>query len=254
MITSNDKKPDKRIRILQISFIVVFFIYAGRLFAMQIIYGESYRLRAENITKRTSIIPAERGEIYTRDFKTPVVYNTDSFAVRIAPAEIKRSEIPAVLDRLSTLLKISREQIEKKLPPNYYNLYQPIEIASNIPYSTITTLATRIETLPGVSWQSKPVRNYSETGSLSHVIGYVGDITRDELIILYNQDYHQGDLIGKAGIEKQYDDILRGKAGAETRVVDVRGKLDTERDIQRESPESGKNLVLTIDKDIQTLV
>jgi penicillin-binding protein 2 len=253
MITNNDKKPDKRIRILQIIFITIFFIYAGRLFAMQIIYGESYRLRAENITKRTAVIPAERGEIYTRDFKAPVVYNTDSFAVRISPAEIKRSEIPAVIGRLSTLLKISREQIEKKLPANYQNLYQPIEIASNIPFNTIATLATRIETLPGVSWQSKPVRNYSDTGSLSHVIGYVGDITRDELVILYNQNYHQGDLIGKAGVEKQYDDVLRGKAGAETRVVDVHGKLDAERDIQRERAESGKNLVLTIDNDIQTL-
>ncbi|MDR2864910.1 MAG: penicillin-binding protein 2 [Spirochaetaceae bacterium] len=250
---NGDKKPKKRIKILQIIFITIFFIYAGRLFAMQIIRGDIYRERADDITRRRSVIPAERGEIYTRDFTTPLVYNINSFAVRISPAEIKRDEIPLVLERLAHLLNIPLEQIERKLPPQYHNLYQPLEIASNIPYNTIALLAERVDRLPGVSWQSKPVRDYHETGSLAHVIGYVGDITRDELTTLYNKKYQQGDLIGKAGIEKQYDEILRGKDGAETSVVDVQGKLDEEKDVFRKSPESGKNLVLTIDKNIQIL-
>jgi penicillin-binding protein 2 len=253
MDTNNEKKQDSRVVILQIIFIALFFIYAGRLFAMQIINGDHYRVRADEITKRTSTIPAARGEVYTRDFTTPIVYNTDSFAVRISPAEIKRSDIPIVLSRLADLLAIPREQIERKLPPQYQNLYQPLELASNIPYKTIALLAERADTLPGVSWQSKPMRNYSETGSLSHVVGYVGDITRDELTTLYNKNYQQGNVIGKAGIEKQYDEILRGRDGAETRVVDVQGKLDMERGIDRQSPENGKNLVLTIDKNIQKL-
>ncbi|MDR3302000.1 MAG: penicillin-binding protein 2 [Spirochaetaceae bacterium] len=251
--SNNEKKQDHRVVILQIIFIALFVLYTGRLFAMQIINGDHYRVRADEITKRTSVIPAARGEIYTSDFTTPIVYNTDSFAVRISPAEIKRSDIPIVLSRLADLLQIPLEQIERKLPPQYQNLYQPLEIASNIPYKTIALLAERADTLPGVSWQSKPVRNYSDTGSLSHVIGYVGDITRDELTTLYNKSYQQGNVIGKAGIEKQYDEMLRGKDGAETQVVDVQGKLDMERGVQRQSPENGKNLVLTIDKDIQQL-
>ncbi|MDR3325251.1 MAG: penicillin-binding protein 2, partial [Spirochaetaceae bacterium] len=249
----SDKKRVRRVVVLQIVFIAVFCVYTGRLFAMQIVSGARYRLRADEITKRTAVIPASRGEIYTRDFSSPAVYNTDSFAVRISPAEISRNDIPLVISRLADLLGIPREQIERKLPAQYQNLYQPLEIASNIPYKTIAVLAERADTLPGVSWQSKPVRNYSEAGSLSHVIGYVGDITRDELTTLYNKNYQQGDVIGKAGIEKQYDEILRGRDGAETRVVDVQGKLDAERGILRISPESGKNAVLTIDKDIQTL-
>jgi penicillin-binding protein 2 len=96
------------------------------------------------------------------------------------------------------------------------------------------------------------VRNYQESGSLSHIIGYVGNITRDELTMLYNKGYQQGDLIGKNGIERQYDELLRGKDGQTTRTVDVRGR-NVAGDNTRVSPEMGKNLVLTIDRKIQTL-
>jgi penicillin-binding protein 2 len=88
-------------------------------------------------------------------------------------------------------------------------------------------------------------------GSLSHLIGYLGEITQDELTMMYNRGYKRGDMIGKAGIERQYDELLRGREGMETRTVDVR-----ERRISgggREEPLMGKNLVLTIDRKIQTL-
>ncbi|MDR2802724.1 MAG: penicillin-binding protein 2 [Treponema sp.] len=246
-------KPQKRIAIVQVLFIVIFVLYTGRLFAMQILNGDLYRLRADDISKRTVTLPPQRGEIFDRDYEQPVVFNTDSFAVGIAPAEVKREEIPELLSRLSNILHISREQIDKKLPPEYYHLYQPVEIASNMPYSTIAVLAENRDTLPGVSWQSKPVRNYRDTGSLSHIIGYVGDITRDELTVLYNRGYKQGDIIGKAGIERQYDELLRGKEGREIRTVDVRGRPANNRETVREAPEMGKNLVLTIDGGIQAL-
>jgi penicillin-binding protein 2 len=98
------------------------------------------------------------------------------------------------------------------------------------------------------------MRNYVDSGSLSHILGYVGDITRDELTMLYNRGYQQGDMIGKAGIERQYDDVLRGKKGQETRTVDVRGRRITgDPNNTRDPPEMGKNLVLTIDRSIQTL-
>jgi penicillin-binding protein 2 len=96
------------------------------------------------------------------------------------------------------------------------------------------------------------VRNYVDLGSLSHIVGYVGNITRDELTQLYNQGYQQGDVIGKTGIERQYDDLLKGKDGSETRTVDVRGRgVSGQR--ERTPPQMGKNLVLTIDRRIQTL-
>jgi penicillin-binding protein 2 len=250
---NDGEKPQKRIVIAQLLFIAIFALYAGQLFAMQILKGDLYRSRADDISRRTIILPAQRGEIFARDYGHPVVFNTDSFVVLIAPAEVRRDEIPALLGRLAKITGIPREMLDKKLPPEYYHLYRPIEVASNIPYNTIAVLAENLDTLPGVSWQSKPVRNYRDTGSLSHVVGYVGDITKDELTVLYNRGYKQGDIIGKAGIEKRYDELLRGREGREIRTVDVRGRLTSNREVIREAPEMGKNLVLTIDGGIQTL-
>ncbi|MDR2257743.1 MAG: penicillin-binding protein 2 [Treponema sp.] len=250
----DDGKSESRIRFLRALFILVFLIYGIRLFSMQILSGELYRSRAQDIARRTTVIPPQRGEIYDRNFNQPLALNTDSFAVNITPAEVPRGEMPELIRRAAQISGIPEEQIEKKIPAQYYYLYQPVEVAVNVPYATIAALAENVDTLPGVSWQSKPIRNYVESGSISHIIGYVGDITRDELTMLYNQGYHQGDVIGKAGIERQYDELLRGREGWETRIVDVRGRrIAGEGTNIREPPVMGKNLVLTIDRDIQIL-
>ncbi|AEF85876.1 penicillin-binding protein 2 [Treponema primitia ZAS-2] len=248
-----DEKPERRIKILQVLFILIFIAYTSRLFGMQILSGELYRSRAQDIARRTAVIPAQRGEIYDRNFNQPMVLNADSFAVSIIPAEVPQGEIPALIGRVAEIAKIPRQQIEERIPTQYYYLYQPIEIASNVPFSTIAALAENLDSLPGVSWQSKPMRNYVDIGSLSHIIGYVGNITKDELTMLYNRGYQNGDVIGKAGIERQYDEILRGKEGWETRTVDVRGRRVGDTNNLREPPSMGKNLILTIDSSIQTL-
>ncbi len=249
-----DDKPDLRIKILQGIFILIIAIYVIKLFSMQIISGELYRSQAQNISRRTMVLPAQRGEIYDRNFNQPMVLNTDSFAINITPGEITRSEIPAVISRLSQLLSIPQTQIEQKVPPQNYHLYQQIEVASNVSFETVAMLAERIDSFPGVSWQSKPMRNFVDTGSLSHIVGYVGDITKDELTMLYNKGYQQGDIIGKTGIERQYDEILRGQEGREIRTVDVRGRrIAGGSNVTREPPVMGNNLVLTIDRSIQLL-
>ncbi|MDR2501111.1 MAG: penicillin-binding protein 2 [Treponema sp.] len=249
-----EERPAWRIRTLQIVFIAIFAVYAARLFGMQVMSGELYRSQARNISRRTTIIPAQRGELYDRGFSRPLVYNRESFAVRITPAEIPREDMASLIDRAARIINVSREQIERKIPPEAYNQYQPVEVAANVPFNIIASLAENIDSLPGVSWQSKPVRNYGDIGSLSHPIGYVGDITREELTVLLNKGYQPGDMIGKLGIEKQYDELLRGKEGWEIRTVDVRGRrISGDANYVREAPVMGKNLVLTIDRTIQTL-
>ncbi|MDR0377801.1 MAG: penicillin-binding protein 2 [Spirochaetaceae bacterium] len=241
-----------RIRILRILVILIFIGYTARLFGMQIVSGELYAARAQDIARRTAVIPAQRGEIYDRNFNQPLVLNTDSFAVSITPAEVPQMEFADVIRRVALMLNVPWEQIERRIPSSYS--YQPVEVASNVSFPVIASLAENVDSLPGVSWQSKPIRNYPETGSLSHIIGYVGDITRDELTMLYNRGYQLGDVIGKAGIERQYDELLRGRKGLETRTVDVRGRrIAGDVNYVREPPEMGKNLVLTIDSAIQTL-
>jgi len=245
----------QRINIIRIFLIIVFCVYSVKLFSMQILSGDVYLTRAQDISRRTFTIPAQRGEIYDRNYNQAIAMNRDSFAVNITPAEVPRGSMEQIIEAVSGILNIDADEITSRIPRQYYQLYQPVEIASNVPFPSIAALAERKNTLPGVSWQSKQVRDYPQTGSLSHILGYVGDITRDELTTLYNMGYQQGDVIGKAGIEKQYDELLKGKEGRETRTVDVRGRhIAGREDTVRIPPEMGKNLVLTIDTKLQTLV
>ena len=80
---NQEERPLLRLRFLQIAFIAIFTVYALRLFSMQILSGELYRSRAERIARRTTVVPAQRGEIYDRNYNTPMVLNIDSFAVTV---------------------------------------------------------------------------------------------------------------------------------------------------------------------------
>ena len=246
-----------RINVFRILLIIIFCVYSARLFSMQILSGDIYRSRAQDISRRTYSIPTQRGEIYDRNYDKPLVVNKDTFAVSITPAEVPRGNMDEIINSISNILNIKVDDIKSRLPNQNQSLqsYQPLEIASNVPFSAIAAIAERKNTLPGISWNIKSVRNYENVGSLSHILGYVGDITSEELTSLYNQGYQQGDLIGKSGIEKQYDSLLRGKPGWETRTVDSRGRRITgDENVTRVPPDIGKNLVLTIDASLQTLV
>ncbi|MCL2175026.1 MAG: penicillin-binding protein 2 [Treponema sp.] len=249
----SDESNSNRVLVFRVLLFLIVLLYGLRLFTMQILSGDIYLTRAQDISRRTYIIPTQRGEIYDRNYISPLVINRDSFAVSITPAEVPRGRMDEVIASVSDILGIGQNDIRARLPSQYLQLYQPVEIASNVSYSSVSALAERKNILPGVSWNIKAIRNYDRVGSLSHILGYVGDITREELITLYNLGYQQGDVIGKLGVEKQYDELLRGKQGWETRTVDSRGRRITGRENTVVPPEMGKNLVLTIDARVQTL-
>lgn len=249
---NTEESLNSRLRLFSIFVFFILIAYTYKLFSMQIIHGDQFKQKSQNISKRTTLIPAQRGEIFDREANTPMVLNIDSFAVDIVPGEVPRQEFDTVINRLSSILKIPVSQIEKKLPVSVRRDFRSIQIKSNVDYSTIVQVAESIDSLPGVSWHSKPVRNYVDTRSFSHIIGYVGDITTDELTRFYNKGYTSNSIIGKAGIEKQYDEILRGTDGVEYRTVDAKGRY-IENTTVVTPPKMGNNLVLTIDKRIQKL-
>jgi len=244
---------ESRVRVLSALCFALFASYSAYLLYMQTIRGSEFRNKATKISQQSDIIPSQRGEIYDRGYSVPFVLNKDSFAIDLVPAELPARQRESVFARLTVILDMPIEDIHRKIPPAYYQLYQPIEILGSASYATVTALAERIDEFPGISWRSKPMRNYLETGSLSHVIGYVGDITKDELKLMYNQGYKSGDVIGKAGVEKQYDNNLRGRDGREYRTVDVKGKNIASEQGSVEPPIMGSNIVLTIDDSIQKL-
>lgn len=248
----SELSKNARLFFLAIFLILSFAMYFYRLFFLQVIQGNEYRNQSQRLSSQVSTIPAQRGEIFDRNANLPMVLNTESFAVEITPGEIPAGHYDTVATRLSAILGISKFDIDKKVPPSIRRSYSSVQIRSNVPFSIISNIAENKTDLPGVSWVSKPIRNYVETGSLSHVIGYVGDITKEEMNVMYNQGYTKNSIVGKTGIEKQYDALLQGKPGRESRTVDVRGRIISDTPIV-EPPQMGKNLVLTIDTSIQTL-
>ena len=257
-IDNNNNQETKRDKTL-IAYVLVLlsctviFIYLFKLFSMQVIEGSLYKIQSKNISSRQTTIVAQRGEIYDRNNDNAMVVNSDSFAVEITPGDIPTAEFDTVTAKLAYILGISKTDIDEHVPPEIRKNYTPITIKTNVPFSAIANIAENINDLPGVSWVSRPMRNYIETGSFSHILGYVGKITRDEMNQMYNQGgYNKNSIVGKIGIEKQYDSLLQGKDGYEERTVDVRGRVLSDTSISV-PPKMGNKLVLTIDSRLQTL-
>lgn len=242
-----------KVSILLVFLAILFLIYIYKLFTMQIVQGEHYRSQSQRISSQVTVISAQRGEIFDRNANLPMVINTDSFAVDVTPGEIPSGRYDTVMLKLAKYLGISKTEIDKKIPKSIRRSYTSVQVKTNVPFTIISNIAENKNDLPGVSWASKPIRNYLHTGSLSHIIGYVGDINQDEMTVLYNQGYNKNSIVGKTGIEKQYDSLLQGTLGREMSTVDVHGRVISDSPIV-EPPQMGKNLVLTIDSDTQKLV
>ncbi len=231
-------------------------IFIIKLFNLQIIKGALYESQAKRVSEHVVNVPAQRGLIYDRNGEL-LASNSELFSVSIIPAEIiDKKEIPQILSRVAKILNVPYAAIEYKVNPSLYSSRVPIELSKEATLDKITYFSTRIDDFPGLYWASKPKRNYLVTGSgrtINHVIGYIGDITTEELQILYNQGYTATDNIGKSGIEHYADRILRGKSGQRFVTVDAVGRRLGENEQAFITPTNGKNIELTIDMRIQRL-
>ena len=119
-------KQEKRIKLIKIFFPALIFIYAIRLFSMQILSGDQYESHVQNISSRTERLPPQRGEIYDRSYTTPLALNTNSFAVSIVPADVPKNILTDVINETAGILNIPVSEIEARIPPQNYYMYQPV--------------------------------------------------------------------------------------------------------------------------------
>ena len=245
----------KKIRLIVVGVLIgaVVLMYLIQLFIMQVVNTGKFTQDATAFSQRSIPIPAKRGEIFDRTQDQPLVLNVDSFQVNFNPAEVAVGSIPTVLAKLGVLLRMPFAELDRRVPSTLYSSFQVIELKKAVDYATVTRIAENLDDYPGVSWDSNPIRSYVNLGSLSHVVGYVGNITQDELQVLYNQGYGLRSVVGKSGIEKRFDLTLRGREGTKFRTVDVNGRNVGSASKDEIIPESGKDVVLTIDRRIQTL-
>lgn len=229
--------------IFYISSVLAVFILLARFFSIQIESGELYRQKSdENSIKIETKIPV-RGNIYDRNGLL-IADNRPAFSVYLIRSRTK----PKTIEFVSKLLKISKEDILKKLRKG--GPFQPVKIARNVDQIVLTTLQENILELPGVEWKIEPKRHYFYNEAFSHVLGTLGEI--DEKGLNNNKEYEPGDIVGKKGIEKSLDKELRGKKGYEFVKVDALGRVVEKIDQQENSlPYPGKDLYLSIDARLQ---
>ncbi len=234
--------------------VTVFFLgYLGHLFSLQVIEGQFYASQAVSLTRRGATLVAPRGEIFDRHVDEPIAANQTSFTIQLNPAQVPSDQHAELFSELAELLDIPAAHIHDRVPPSSYRVHQQVNILSRAPMATVTHLAERIQEFPGVSWETTPVRTYPESEFMAHVIGHVGQITPRELQVLYNEGYHAHSVLGKSGIEQQYDQQLQGVDGRRIRTFDAHGRSVAEREAEIVPPEPGNNLILTVDRHIQRL-
>lgn len=228
---------------------LVLAILLGRLVQLQILGREAYSERADGNRLRIILQPAPRGVIRDRN---GIVLATSrlSYAVTLYPIQATKQQTEEVIARLSKLLGMSVDEIRAKRR-RMGAIARPLRIKTDIDPQTIAVVAENESHLPGVSIEPITIRYYPKGRFLAHVLGYTGEITDQELATLGDQGYRAGDIIGKTGIEKVFDDQLRGEPGREQIEVDARGK--PMRILASVPPVPGHDLTLTIDANLQAI-
>ncbi len=250
--SNNSGLSRESIIFLSVFMIAVFTVYIVRLFSLQIVDNYIYREQADEVSRRSEIIPTRRGEIYDRNFDQPLVTNIDTFAVMLDLSAVPADGLQDLIERLSETLGTESEYLWSRIPVRRNQSFADYEIWSGASYQQIASIAQEIDDYPGVRWEPRATRFYTNGALLSHVLGYTGEITSEELQILYNQGYAGARDIGKSGVERQYDTILRGEDGLRFGRVDARGRRIY--DLEDSPPTLGQSIVLTIDRHIQKLV
>ncbi len=236
-------------RTLLLSFVVaaIFFLLLLRLWQLQILNAEDYRSKSENNRLRFVPIAASRGSIMDRN-ATLLVSNQPSFSLAVVPQEVKDRE--ALLDQLVALLGLDRQELVERWKKGQGRArYYPVVLASNITRDQVEIIEENHLRLPGVEIEVKPVRQYARGMLASHLMGYIGEVSEDELARKENQAYNLGDYIGKNGIERAWERELHGRDGGRQLEVDARGRVL--RTISETQPLVGNSVVLTIDARIQ---
>jgi len=229
--------------------VIIFFIIVilARLWFLQIHYGSKYREKADNNRVRMLDVVAPRGNILDREGRT-IITNRPSFNIVWVkedspdPDEIIKRLSRIFNEEIAVLLKRVREAADN---PRHI----PIMLKEDVDWKTLVYIENNHYELPGVRIEVLPRRNYLFDDLGSHMIGYLGQINTKELEEIDRADYQGGDLIGKRGFEKFYEDELRGEKGTMYMEVDAHGF--EQRQLKGREPLSGNDLQLTIDLDLQ---
>ena len=239
-----NKKQTLRLQTMLGLCLVLFVILLGRMVYLQLWRGEYYTKQSDGNRLRQSRIIAPRGLIFDKDGKE-LVNNLPGYAVVLQKQPDYK---PETLQHISQLLDIPVADIQKKIKESR-NYYEPILLKSDLSLELVTKIEEQRRYMPGVMLSVQPIRNYPYKELAVHALGYVGEVSSYEIENGLFKNIAQGSIVGKSGLEKSYDKVLRGEDGAFMEEVDVAGNVVKHYDSVQPVP--GKNLQLTLDFRLQ---
>jgi len=249
-----DERPERErqlVRFLAFGIIALVAIcgLTARMVYLQLVNGQTYQQAATTNSTVQQEIPSTRGLIYDRN-GLPLVENLPSYTVEVRPSDLPFNQRPAIVAQLASLLKMDPADINAAIDGNPGSTFDLVRIASGVPVATANLIAEEHLDLPGVEVSVDALRYYTQGTILSDVLGYTGPIDAATLKQLRSVGYLPDDLIGRAGVEEQYETQLRGTYGLETIQRDATGRqiqvLSTDK-----QPVAGDSLTLTIDSKMQ---
>src|SRR5215475_1447453 len=254
--TEDLRQAGVRLQIIYYMAIAIFGVLIGRLWYLQVINSQIFSERAEANRVRILPIPARRGTIFDRKGKE-LVTSKSSYNIVLSRKDVKPSEFAHLADLLSENLDIDRAWLAKRFEDAKYEAqYESIVVKELASSYDISWVESHQFEYPMIRAEEAPQRVYRYGPLAAHAIGYVGEVSPEELkrpngLFSREKGYKLGDVIGKFGIERTYNDILMGKDGERRVLVDSRGRIQKE--LERIDPVPGRDFFSTLDLDIQMM-
>jgi penicillin-binding protein 2 len=231
--------------------VVAFLVLSGAFFRTQIIQHDKFQLKAETNRLRPIGLTPPRGAILDRRGRI-IAENVPGYSVKLlAP---NKDSLLAVLARMGHFVPVDTSETAEILRRFAQARYQPVVVFGDATFETIARLEEHRAVLPGLVVQSEPKRLYPAGKAVAHLVGYVSEVTESDLTANRFPGAGLGSIVGKAGLEKEYDDTLRGAEGVRYIEVNARGRLVREEASTALPPTPGKPILTTIDLDLQRYI
>ncbi|MFP4164682.1 MAG: penicillin-binding protein 2 [Chitinispirillaceae bacterium] len=252
-----DEQTERRVKsyLLSVFVTLCFMVLLLRLAHIQVVEAEdNIRLSNENSMRQKVIVPP-RGRIFDRNGEV-LARNRPSYSICVLPYKLRdRDSVISSLCRIRDMkgnAVFDSLELVKKIGEAFSRRFDATRIKEDVSIEVVSIVEEHSMDLPGIIVETESRREYPLREAAFHVVGYMGEIPEKEFDSLKTEDYFWGDLIGRAGLEREYESVMRGTCGREYLEVNAYGQsLGPIKDITRVEPSPGKDLYLTLHAGLQ---
>lgn len=230
---------------------VIFGLLVIQFFRLQIIEHSDYELRSESNRLRPVPLQAPRGLILDRHGLV-IAENVPGYSVLLLA--YRADTLRAMLARIQPLVQLDSEQIRRVMDRQRRAPYEPTLVVKDADYELVAALEERRSVLPGLVIQTEPKRFYPDSGAVAHLVGFVGEVTEQELTTPLFEGRRPGAIVGKEGLEREYEDSLDGQDGVRFVEIDAVGRVVREEGAPTLPAVNGYPIRTTIDLELQRFI